>query len=216
MLDKTAPELLSLQRTDGLDVLVPRAQSILPEAKSCADIVQLLGGHPTKVRQRQRSAVGSSPLLRAARYAEGAANKEWLTLAAASELTGWDKSRLSTATSVAQLPAVITELFDAKRFTTQQALDLLAIVKLLGLSKVVRNAKLLHERPRRRSSKESLSLLVAGDSAPDCEVSASRKGTKLTISFSFDVSPARRCLIDVNQLQMLSVSALKNSVELPR
>ncbi|MDR5884097.1 hypothetical protein [Caballeronia sp. LZ032] len=216
MFDKTARELLSLQRTDGLEVLVQRAQSISPEGKSCADIVQLLSGQPRRVRQRQRSSVGasSSPLLRAARYAEGVASKEWSTQAAASELAGWNEGRLSTATSVARLPGVITELFDAKRFTTQHALDLLAIVKLLGVSKVVKNANLLHERPSRRSSKEILNLLVAGDSAPDCEVSSSRKGTKLTISFSFDVSPARSCLVDVKQLKMLAASALKNSVEL--
>lgn len=216
MFDKTARELLSLQRTVGLDVLVQRAQAISPEGRSCADIVQLLSGQPTTVRPRQSFAVGASPLLRAAKYAEGVANKEWSTLADASARTGWDESRLSTAVSVAKLPAVITELFDANRFTTQRALDLLAIVKLMGLSKVVRNAKLLHERPTRRSSKEILNLLVAGDSAPDCEVSASRKGTKVTVSFSFDVSAARHCLIDVSQLQMLAASVLRNSVELPR
>jgi hypothetical protein len=216
MFDKTARELLSFQRTVGLDVLVQRAQSISPEGKSCAELVQLLSGQPTTVRQRHRTAVGSSPLLRAARYAEGVAKKEWSTQADASERMGWDQTRLSTAISVAQLPAVITDLFDAKRFTTYQALDLLAIVKLLGLSKVVRNAKLLHERPSRRSSKEILNLLVAGDSASDCEVSVSRNRTKLTISFSFEVSAACHPLIDVNQLQMLSASALKNSVELPR
>jgi hypothetical protein len=216
MFDKTARELLSLQRTVGLEVLVQRARAISPEGRSCADIVQLLSGQPATVRQRHNFAVGASPLLRAAKYAEGVAKQEWSTLANASARTGWDESRLSTAVSVAQLPAVITDLFDANRFTMQLALDLLAIVKLLGLSKVVRNAKLLHERPSRRSPKTILKLLVAGDSAPECEVSTSRKGTKVTISFSFDVSAARNSLIDVSQLQMLSASALRNSVELPR
>ncbi|MFM0051569.1 hypothetical protein [Caballeronia grimmiae] len=216
MFDKTARELLSLQRTVGLEVLLQRAQAISPEEKSCADIVQLLSGQPATLRQRHSFAVSASPLLRAAKYAEGVTNQEWSTLAGASARTGWDESRLSTAVSVAQLPAVITDLFDANRFTMQQALDLLAIIKLLGLSKVVKNAKLLHERPSRRSPKTILKLLVAGDSAPDCEVSTSRKGTKLTISFSFDVSAARNCLIDVSQLQKLSASALRNSVELPR
>ncbi|SAL66290.1 hypothetical protein [Caballeronia humi] len=215
LLDKTARQLLSLQRTVGRDSLVQRAGAVSKEGKSWTEIIQLLTGEPVSAPKRRRPAV-SQPLLRAARYTEGLANNEWSTLSEASGRTGWAKTKISEAISVSKLPAVVIELFDAKRFTTKHAADLQAIVRLLGITKVVRNAKWLTEHPGRRTSKEILKYLASGEPTPDCDVAVARKGTSVTISFTFEARPNVRKLVDVDQLKMLSISAFKNSVEVPR
>jgi hypothetical protein len=173
LIDRTARQLIRLQGIVGPTVLAQRTKAISKDGKSWTEIVQLLDGQAASPPKGRRAPV-TMPLLRAARYAEGVANNEWSTLTEASKQTGWNKSRLSEALSVAKLPTVITDLFDAKRFSTENALDLLAIVRLLGVSKVVRHARLLGEQPPgRRSVREILNSLVGGDSAAECDVTSS-------------------------------------------
>lgn len=212
LIERTARELVRIERRIGRAALEQRAKSISKDGKSWAEIVQLLDGKsPTP---RKAAPQVTLPFVRAALYEDGVASKNWSTMTEAARLEGWGKRHLLTATALTKLPSVITDLFDQDRFSSRNAETLLALIRTLGVSKVAHNAKLLSEQPGRRSATKILQYLAGGRDDADCRLSVRRTGKVVTFSFTFDANHTRRRLIDVGQLRALAASALANSVEI--
>ena len=216
LIGRTARELIRIERDIGREALEQRARAIAKEGKSWAEIVHLLDDKPPPAPQRGRTPQVDLPFVRARQFVEGVAANKWLTKTEAAKQQGWGKVRLSVATALSTLPKVITELFDEKRFSHGNAETLLALVRTLGVSKVARNAKLLSEQPGRRSAAAILNYLAGGPADTDCKVKVQVVGDAVTFSFSFKARATRRNLVDVDQLRALAISALANSVEIPR
>ncbi|BAO92980.1 hypothetical protein [Caballeronia cordobensis] len=212
LIDRTARELIRLERSVGRATLELRAQSISKKGRSWCELVELLEGKsPTPRKPAPQVAL---PFVRASLYEEGVASKEWSTMTEAAKRQGWGTRHLQNATALAKLPPVITGLFDPDQFSSRNAETLLALIRSVGLSKITRHAKLLSEQPGRRSTTKILEYLAGGSDDADCKLSVRRTSKDLTFSFTFDATHTRRKLIDVEQLRALAASALANSVEI--
>jgi hypothetical protein len=212
LIERTARELIRIERRVGRATLEQRAQSISKEGKSWTEIVQLLDGKsPTPRKPAPQVAL---PFVRAALYEEGVASREWSTMTEAAKRQGWGKGQLLTATALTKLPPVITDLFDQNQFSSRHAETLLGLIRTLGVSKVAQHAKLLSEQPGRRSATKILEYLAGGRDDADWRLSVRRAGKDVTFSFTFDAKHTRNKLIDVEQLRALAASALANSVQI--
>ncbi len=212
LIERTARELIRLERSIGRSTLEQRARSIAKEGRSWSEIVQLLEGKsPTPRKSAPQVAL---PFVRASLYAEGVASKEWSTMTEAAKRQGWGKGQLLAATALAKLPSEIIDIFDPDQFSGRNAETLLALIKTIGISKVTQHAKLLREQPGRRSTTKILEYLAGGSEDADCRLSVRRTGKDVTFSFTFDATHTRRSLINVEQLRALAASALANSVKI--
>jgi hypothetical protein len=216
LIGRTARELIRIERAIGREALVQRARVITKDGKSWAEIIRLLDDKPAPAPERGRKPQVDLPFARARLFVEGVAAQKWSTMTEAATKQGWGDKRLFVAMAVFKLPPVITGLFDEKRFTHGNAKTLLALVRTLGVSKVARNAKLLSEQPGRRSPAAILDYLAGGPADTDCKVKVDAVGDEVTLSFTFKARATRRNLVDVDQLRALAISALANSVEIPR
>ncbi|MDR5806326.1 hypothetical protein [Caballeronia sp. LZ001] len=213
LIGRAARELIRIERGIGREALEQRARGIGKEGKSWSEIINALEDKPPQPPARGRTPQVDLPFVRARQFVEGVTANKWQTKADAAKQQGWGKQRLSNATALSKLPAVITGLFDEKRFSHGNAETLLALVRMLGVSKVARNAKLLSEQPARRSSAAILSYLAGGPADTDCKVEVRVVGDAVTFSFSFKAHSTRRDLIDVDHLRALA-AALVNSIEI--
>jgi len=181
LLNRTARQLISAKRTQGIDQLVERAKAIDPSGKTRLQLVALLCGEAPPRRR-----IADLTLLQLAeKHKEGVTAGAWSTLQDGAQALRVAKNRLVIATNVAKLPQEVLDLFPSESLTLSLGRRLLAISKARGV-KAIRRIAIQAKIAVPRLSPEELLKRFVGVKSDKVEVKLSQKGGKLVLEYHCD------------------------------
>jgi hypothetical protein len=198
--DATARELIRLENKFGRDEVQRRAERIDANGRSWQELVAMLEGVPPPVRRRAEWK-DVSPIERASQFADGLASNLWSTMAEAATITGWDRSTLARAIAISKLPSIVLSLFDGSYMSLEVGETLIGIQRTVGEERLIRNARALHDRPKRRSTDELLNALAGARDYSDMSLRIRATPTKISFEMTFNVEDARGLLIDEDEVK---------------
>jgi hypothetical protein len=197
VLDGTARELLRTERELGVEELQRRAVEIDPQGRSRSEILALLKGDP----KATSAYTPVAPLDRAAQFAEGVAANLWSSIAEASRQTGWNREDLSRCVAISKLPPDVLNLFEGKVLSMEVGQTLIAVQRTIGVDKMLRNAKAIHDRPKRRTVDQLINELAGSKDHFDMSLRIRGTPTTMTFEMTFDVKNADQLLIDEEEVK---------------
>lgn len=200
MLDITARELLRIERKLGAEQLAARAAHLSPDGRSWSEIVAMLEGKEPVV-PAYAVHIERRLLERAAQYAEGLASGLWSSVKEAAQATGWDRGDLYRAIAVSRLPAAVIDLFGKATLSREIGDTLLSIEKTIGAEKMLRNARAVRDRPKRRTTNDLLNALAGAKDYSDMSLKIRGTGSKITLEMTFDVEDAEQLLLDEDEVK---------------
>ncbi len=78
---------------------------------------------------------------------------------------------------------------------------LIGIQRTVGEERLIRNARALHDRPKRRSTDELLNALAGARDYSDMSLRIRATPTKISFEMTFNVEDARGLLIDEDEVK---------------
>ena len=211
ILDRTARELLRVQRKLGAKQLEQRAAVINPEGRSWSEIVAMLEGKEPVSPAYRLHYSGTGPLERAAQFAEGLAANTWSTISEAAEVTGWNRRDLSTAIAISNLPLAVISLFDGKNLSNNVGKTLIGIERAIGAEKLLRNARAIHDRPKRRTTDELINALAGTGGSSGMSLNIRGTPSTLTFEMTFQVEDAEQLIVNAVDVESMIRAVLRKT-----